>query len=221
MPSKYDVNVSIVCLYLESLGLLMTQTTLINALLKPGLVFQEIAGDAKAASILQKLVPLLLLAPPLFVWLGSGLFGWRLGASGALFLDDTTRIIISFCYFSALCVGFFSTVFLAHWMGNTYGSSKPLRVYFALITVVYSPLLVASLAHLYPHAFFNLLVLLPTLIWCMTLLYKGLPVALEIPPERGMLMSSSLVAWLLVGAVSILGISVGLWTIGIGPAIAV
>lgn len=199
----------------------MTQTTLINALLKPGLVFQEIATDSNAASILQKLVPLLLLGPPIFVWLGSGIFGWRMGAHEALFFDNTTRVIISFGYFSALSLGYFSTVFLAHWMGTTYGAAKPLKVYFALISVVYLPLLIASIAHLYPHAFFNLLVLLPTLIWCMTLLYKGLPVALEIPPERGMLMSSSLVGWLLVGAVSILGISVGLWTVGIGPAIAV
>ncbi|MBN4053905.1 DUF1282 family protein [Haliea sp. AH-315-K21] len=200
----------------------MTQLTLINALLKPHLAFKEIAQvDSNAAKILQKIVPLLLLAPPIFVWLGSGLFGWRMGADEALFLDNTSRVIISFCYFIALSLGFFSTVFIAHWMGVTYGADKPLKVYFALITVVYFPFLIGSIAHIYPNAFFNLLVLLLTLIWCMTLLYKGLPVALEIPPERGMLMSSSLVAWLLVGAVSLLGISVGLWTIGIGPAIAV
>ena len=106
-------------------------------------------------------------------------------------------------------------------MGNTYGASKRLGTYFNLFTVVYLPLLVASIAHLYPNAFFNLLVLLPTLIWCMNLLYRGLPSALEISPQRGMLMASALVAWLLVGAVTILGLSVALWTIGLGPAIAV
>jgi hypothetical protein len=200
----------------------MTQLTLIIALLKPNLAFQEIAKEnSRAANILQKIVPLILLMPPVFIWLGSGLFGWRLGANEALFLDNTSRVIISFGYFAILSIGYFSTVFLAHWMGSTYGAYKPLRVYFALITIVYFPFLIASVAHLYPNAFINLLVLLPTLIWCVTLLYKGLPVALEIPPERGMLMSSSLVGWLLVGVVSILGISVGLWTIGIGPAIAV
>ncbi len=200
----------------------MTQLTIITALLKPSLAFQEIAKEnSKAASLLQNIVPLILLAPPIFIWLGSTFFGWRMGADEAIFFDNTSRIIISFSYFAVLSLGFFSTVFLAHWMGVTYGADKPLRVYFALITVVYFPFLIASIAHLYPSAFINLLVLLPTLIWCITLLYKGLPVALEIPPERGMLMSSSLVGWLLVGVVSILGISVGLWTIGIGPAIAV
>jgi hypothetical protein len=64
-------------------------------------------------------------------------------------------------------------------------------------------------------------VLIPTVIWSMTLLYRGLPVVLHIPPERGMLMSSALVGWLLVAAVSLLGLSAGLWTAGLGPAIRI
>lgn len=200
----------------------MTKITLINTLLKPSLAFNKIAkSDSYSVGLLQKTVPFLLILPPLFIWLGSTIFGWRMGAGEPIFLDNTSLVLISFSYFSVLCLGYFSTVYLAHWMGMTYGADKPLKVYFALISVVYFPLLIASIAHLYPNTFFNLIVLLPTLLWCMSLLYKGLPIALEIPPERGMLMSSSIVGWLLVGAVSILGISVGLWTIGLGPTIAV
>ena len=200
----------------------MHAVSVINALLKPETVFRGFAGGSDEVSApLHLITPFILLIPPVFVWLGSDLFGWRMGTNEPIFLDSTARIIISFCYFSVLCVGYFSTVFIANWMGNTYGAHKPLSTYFNFFTVVYLPLLVASIAHLYPNAFFNLLVLLPTLIWCMTLLYKGLPIVLEIPPQQGMLMSSSLVGWLLVGAVSILGISVALWTIGLGPAIAV
>ena len=47
-----------------------------------------------------------------------------------------------------------------------------------MITVVGTPLVVGSLAHLYPHAFFNVLVLVPTVMWSMYLLYTGLPVVL-------------------------------------------
>jgi len=36
-----------------------------------------------------------------------------------------------------------------------------------------------------------------------------------------MLMASSLVGWLLVAAVSLLGISMGLWTMGVGPLLGV
>ena len=71
--------------------------------------------------------------------------------------------------------------------------------------------------HLYPHVFLNVLVLVPTLIWSMYLLYRGLPVALRIDPRRGMLMASALIAYLLVAAVSLLGLTVMLWVHGIGP----
>ena len=53
-----------------------------------------------------------------------------------------------------------------------------------------APLAVGSVVHLYPHAFINALVLVPILIWTMSLLYRGLPVVLETGPNRGMLMAS-------------------------------
>ena len=59
------------------------------------------------------------------------------------------------------------------------------------------------------------------MIWSMYLLYTGIPVVLAIPPGKGMLMASSLVGWLLVAAVSLLGLSMGLWTMGIGPFLGV
>jgi len=46
-------------------------------------------------------------------------------------------------------------------------------------------------------------------------------VVLQISPERGMLMASSLILYLLVAAVSLLGITMYAWTHGIGPRIGV
>ena len=90
---------------------------------------------------------------------------------------------------------------------------------FALMAVVGAPLAIGSVIHLYPHAFINLLVLVPTLIWSMYLLYRGLPVVLHTGPNRGMLMASALIAYLLVAAVSLLGVTVALWGSGLGPLI--
>ncbi len=55
----------------------------------------------------------------------------------------------------------------------------------------------------------------------MYLLYRGLPVVLRIDPQRGMLMASALIAYLLVAAVSLLGVTVVLWGHGIGPAVGI
>jgi len=57
--------------------------------------------------------------------------------------------------------------------------------------------------------------------WSMYLLYSGLPVILKISPERGMLMASALIGYLLVALVSLLGLTVALWSGGMGPSLGV
>lgn len=200
----------------------MKQSLFYTILSNPGTVMRDLARDdtATADRVLHYL-PLLLMLPPVSAALGGVVFGWRLGTETPLYFGIGQSITVSLLYFLALCFGFFGTVVIARWMGATYGAEVPLRVYLAFFTVVCAPLAVASLAHLFPHVFLNVLVLIPTVIWCMTLLYRGLPAVLGIPAERGMLMSSALVAWLLVAAVSLLGLSAGLWTTGIGPSIRV
>lgn len=44
---------------------------------------------------------------------------------------------------------------------------------------------------------------------------------LHTTPERGMLMASSLIGYLLVAFVSLLGITVVLWIYGLGPSMGV
>ena len=106
-------------------------------------------------------------------------------------------------------------------MAATYGASTALGRHVALITIVGEPLAVGSLAHLYPDVFINILIMIPTMIWSMYLLYKGIPIALGITSEKGVLMASALVGWLLVAAVSLLGLSMMLWTLGVGPLLGV
>lgn len=200
----------------------MQSNLLISLLGNPGQVLRELGKtDSDLAGKLQHYLFGLLLLPPLCAAVGGLTFGWQLGTAEPLVLDVTASITISFMYFMALSFGFFSTVLLARWMGVTYGATASLESYLAFFIVVCAPLAVASIAHLYPHVFFNLLVLIPAVIWSMTLLYRGLPVVLQIPTERAMLMSSALVGWLLVAAVSLLGLSAGLWVAGLGPAIRV
>lgn len=200
----------------------MRRNLLFSILADPGALLRDLGkADHALASAVRMRLPLLLLLPPVCAAVGGSVFGWRLGTSAPLRLDLAQSISISLLYLLALWFGFFSTVFLARWMARTYDADASLESCAALLTVVSAPLLAASLVHLFPHVFFNVLVLIPAVIWSMTLLYRGLPVVLHVPPERGMLMSSALVGWLLVAAVSLLGLSAGLWTAGLGPAIRI
>lgn len=200
----------------------MKQRLSFSLLTDPGDTLLALArSDHARTQSVGRCLPLLLLLPPVCAAAGGVMFGWRLGTSEPLYLGTGQTITVSLLYLLTLCFGFFSTVLLARWMGRTYGAAAPLEVYVAFFTVVSAPLAMASLAHLFPHVFFNIMAMIPALIWSMTLLYRGLPVVLHIPPERGMLMSSALVGWLLVAAVSLLGISAALWTAGLGPAIRI
>ena len=158
------------------------------------------------------------LCPPVFAYVGTRLFGWRLGVE-TLFLPPQTVLEIAAAYFALLLFGFLSTAFVARWMASTYGADGSLQRCIALVTLVGAPLTIGSVVHLYPNAFVNVIVLVPTLIWSMYLLYRGLPIVLKTDPAHGMLMASSLVAYLLVAWVTLLGITVVLWSHGIGPRV--
>ena len=195
---------------------------LIRSLYAPASAFQSLASrPPRSVSVYFKYSVWLLLLPPLFSYIGAGNFGWRLGANEPLRMEPDALLLVSFGYFLVLNFGLISTALISQWMASTYGADTNLGRHIGLITIVGTPLALASCAHLFPDVFVNVLIMIPTMIWSMYLLYKGIPIALETPPERGMLMASSLVGWLLVAAVSLLGISMILWTMGVGPLLGV
>ena len=187
---------------------------------QPASVFEDIAESVPTPGAVFFGASLWLgIAPPVFAFIGASQFCWNVGVVEPIFMPAQVLLGISLAYFAALLSGFVSAALVSQWMATTYGAQRSLGAHLALITVAGSPLALGSVVHLYPHAIINLLVLVPMLIWSLYLLYWGLPIALKTSRERGMLMASSLVAFLLVAAVSLLGLSVVLWTYGIGPRI--
>ena len=190
-----------------------------KVLLRPSQAFADIADRPPSSiGVFFGFALWLGLAPPVFAYIGTMTFGWRLGVE-PLILSAPTAAGIAAAYFTLLLVGFLSAGFVAHWMASTYSADASFGRSFALIALVGAPLTVGSVVHLYPSALLNVVVLVPTLIWSMYLLYRGLPIVLKTDPARGMLMASSLIAYLLVAWVSMLGITVVLWSHGIGPRV--
>jgi hypothetical protein len=190
-----------------------------KVLFAPGEVFSAVAAESPPATrVFFRFALWISLLPPLFAYVGTVNFGWRLGVEPVFFPQP---MVLALCaaYFVALLVGFLSSAVIARWMATTYDASQSFGRCLALMAIVCAPLAIGSVVHLYPHAFLNVLVLVPVLIWCVFLLYRGLPVVLGTGPNRGMLMASALIAYLMVAVVSLLGITVALWGSGIGPRI--
>src|SRR5690606_17948572 len=131
----------------------------------PFATFQSLAGtELSPRAVFFSYALWLLLLPPLFSWLGAYASGWHLGAKEPLVLTPTSLTIVSIGYFLLLMFGFVSTAIISRWMAGTYGASRSLGLHFALVAIVGTPLALASVAHLFPHVFFNVLVLIPTMI---------------------------------------------------------
>lgn len=191
-------------------------------LLQPSAAFHELSDiRPDPYSVFFRYIVPLAAIPPVFAFIGASVFGWRLGAADPLYMDSGELLVISIAYFFALLFGLVSSAVIAQWMATTYDARHSLGIHFAIVTIIAAPLCVGSVIHLFPHVFVNIVVLIPALIWSMFLLYRGLPIVLRISPERGMLMASSLIGYLLVAAVSLLGLTVALWGRGIGPSIGV
>lgn len=191
-----------------------------TALLSPRRAFAAVADDPPSgARVFFGTALWLALLPPVFAFVGTTLFGWRLGVE-PLLLPPGTALAVSAMYFVLLLAGLLSSAFVAHWMAGTYGADTSYAHSLALMTLVAVPLAIGSVVHLYPNAFFNVMVLVPTLMWSMYLLYRGLPVVLRTDPGRGMLMASALIAYLLVSWVTLLGITAVLWSLGLGPRVS-
>lgn len=185
----------------------------------PDEVFRAVAAESPPATgVIFRFALWISLLPPLFAYIGTVNFGWRLGVEPVFFPEP---VVLALCaaYFVALLVGLLSSAVIARWMAATYDASQSFGRCLALMTIVCAPLALGSAIHLYPNAFLNVLVLVPVLIWSVFLLYRGLPVVLGTGQNRGMLMASALIAYLMVAVVSLLGITVVLWGNGLGPRV--
>lgn len=190
-------------------------------LFEPNRVFAGLAeSEPSPVGVFFGLTLWLAILPPVCTFVGTSRFGWLLGVE-PIFLPTGIVVGISIAYLAMLLLGFFSTALISQWMASTYRAADSLGLNFALITIVGAPLAVGSIVHLYPNAFINVLVLVPILIWSIYLLYRGLPIVLKTGPERGMLMASALVGYLLVAWVCLIGITVVLWSWGFGPTVGV
>jgi hypothetical protein len=200
----------------------MSAVQFLRLVSRPNAAFARLSGTRPSPSAMFFRVVIWMAAvPPIMAYLGASRFGWRLGAREPLHMSRGELLAISIAYFAALLFGFVSTAVVSRWMAATYGARHSLGIHFALVTIIGAPLVAGSVIHLFPHVFINVIVLVPALIWSMYLLFRGLPIVLETTPEQGMLMASSIIAYLLVAFVSLLGISVMLWGWGLGPAIGV
>jgi hypothetical protein len=155
--------------------------------------------------------------PVVCSYIGTTQFGWQIGTTEAIKLTTGSAAIIAVLYYIIIIMAVFSMGWMIHWMGQTYGASQPLIRCLVLAAYIPIPLFLVGITQIYPVLWFNLIIGIPAASYTVFLLYLGIPVMMEIPPERGFLFSSAILAFGLVGLVGMLAATVILWGFGLGP----
>ncbi|PSV22720.1 hypothetical protein C0W44_05105 [Photobacterium leiognathi subsp. mandapamensis] len=157
------------------------------------------------------------LFPSIFAFISSVYIGWNIGAGEPIFLTASSAIPMAIAMYIALITGVFALAYLTYWMSKTFGAAPSMTQAIELAAYTATPLFMTSMAALFPHLWFLMLVGLAGLTYSVYLLYTGVPILMHIPEERGFIYASSIVTAGLVLLVSIITSSVILWSYGFGP----
>ena len=160
---------------------------------------------------------LLAAIPAISGYVGTTQVGWRIGVGDPIHITGDSAIAIAVIYYIALLVGVFSIGWVIHLLGKAYEVDKPLPLCIALASYTATPLFLIGLMQVYPVLWLNLLIGLPALAYTVYLLYSGLPIMMEIPPEKGFLYSSAVLAVGLIALVALLATTALLWGLGLQP----
>ncbi|MCP4469349.1 MAG: YIP1 family protein [Gammaproteobacteria bacterium] len=162
-------------------------------------------------------VLILALIPAVSGYIGTTQVGWRIGVGDPIRITGDSAASIAIIYYVALLVGIFSIGWVIHLLGKVYDVNKPLPLCIALAAYTATPLFLIGLMQVYPVLWLNMLMGLPALAYTVYLLYSGLPIMMDIPPERGFLYSSAVLAVGLVALVAMLAMTALLWGMGLQP----
>lgn len=162
-------------------------------------------------------VAVLAAIPAVSGFIGAAYIGWQIGAREPVRLTSESAAQIAILYYLSILVAVFAIGKSIHWMGQTYGARQSLARCVTLAAYTATPLFLVGLMQLYPVLWLNFVIGLPALAYTVYLLYAGLPIMMDVPPERGFLFSSAVLAVGLVMLVGLLAATVLLWSAGFEP----
>ena len=174
--------------------------------------------DSKYTEFLST-VPLLALIPAVAFFIGVTEVGWQLSSGGPVvsLTAGSAFVLCLLSYISAL-IGVWCFGEMINWMRKTY-SDEPADARMGMAMAVYAtaPLFVAGVAGFWPNVWFNVMVMFMAGAYSVYLIYRGMPILMDIPKERAFMYSTSVITVALVMLVSLRAGTAVLWSMGFGP----
>ncbi|MEA1890260.1 MAG: Yip1 family protein [Pseudomonadota bacterium] len=181
----------------------------------------EVVRDAKCTLLECYVKHILLLAaiPPVCAYIGATQVGWSIGANTfRLTPASTLPMAIGFYLFSLLAIYIMGRAI--EWMADTFETKVTLDKSVLIATQMVTPLFISGIIALYPVPWLIMLVGMAAMGYTVYLMYTGIPIVLEIEPEKGFILASGVLTVGLVTMVGVMATTVILWGMGFGPQYA-
>ncbi|SMF51261.1 Protein of unknown function [Alteromonadaceae bacterium Bs31] len=166
-------------------------------------------------------VPFLALIPAIASFYGVTQVGWSVGDGEAIKLTVDSALTLCAVTYFALIIGVFVLGEFINWMSRTYGvtDSEERRHHAgtALAVCVTTPLFLAGVFLIKPSIWLNALAMIVAGSYAVYLIYRGLPVVMNIDKDRAFMYSSSVITVGLVLMVTAMIGTVLVWGMGVGP----
>ena len=191
----------------------------VGIMLNPRKQWRSIADQEQFGLMGSVLYSLVLAAIPSVAWYyGTTQIGWTVGDDQGvtrLTSDSALRIIIAF--YCAMVASIIVIGYSIHWMAVTYGAESTTAKGVFIAGLAATPMFVAGAVGFLPVFWVALVIAIVAVSYSVYLLYLGIPIVMGIPPERGFLFASAVIAVCLVILMVIMGGSVILWDMGLTP----
>ena len=181
----------------------------------------EVVRDAKCTLLECYIKHVLLLAaiPPICAYIGATQVGWTIaGNTFRLTEASTLPMAIGFYLFSLLAIYIMGRAI--EWMAHTFDTSVTLDKAILIATQVVTPLFLSGFIALFPIPWLIMLVGIVAMGYTVYLMYTGIPIVLDIEPEKGFILASGVLTVGLVTMVGVMATTVILWGMGFGPQYA-
>jgi len=190
----------------------------IGILTHPDREWESIRSDQESTTKLYLgHVLVLALVPALSAYFGTTQVGWQIGEGEVVKLTQNSAAQLCILFYAAMLCGIFLIGKFIDFFSLTYGADESEHNGIVLASYTATPLFLVGIIAVYPVLWVNMIAGVIAICWSVYLLFEGLPILMKIPEERGFMFACSILTVGLVMLVGLLGISVVVWSIGIGP----
>ena len=148
--------------------------------------------NMSTAAVILRRLSWLALIPSVAVYYGLSQTGWQLGGSMVHYMEPESALWVAIGLYIGTVLAVLCNGYAIYWMEKTYGSSSDFDTCMVLGVYISSPLMMAGIVLFWPHLGLVMTAYLLAVCMALYLMFTGLPIMMDVPEDKGVLYSMSI-----------------------------